>query len=72
MDQKQTFTVENALLFAAEAAGDIPIKLSAIATRTGKQNPLHFAWIDAVRRLSDPSALAELVVMDCIFICSIA
>ena len=51
------------LLFAAEAAGDIQIRLSAIATRAGKQNPLPFAWVDAVPKLSDPSALIELVVM---------
>jgi hypothetical protein len=51
------------LLFAAEAAGDIPTRLHAVARRAGKQNPLPFAWVDAVPKLSDPSALVELIAM---------
>ena len=51
------------LLLAAEADGDTPIRLRAIATSrpTGKQDPLPFAWIDAVPKLSEPGAINKLL-----------
>jgi hypothetical protein len=45
------------LLFAAEAAGDIPVRLRAIAS----QELLPFAWVDQVPKLCEPGALNQLV-----------
>jgi AAA domain len=48
------------LLFAAEAAGDIPIRLRAItASRPGDK--LSFAWVEVVPTLSEPGARNQLI-----------
>ena len=48
------------LLFAAEASGDVQIRLDGIATQSIHQKLLPFAWADVVPKLSDAGALAEL------------
>jgi RecA-family ATPase len=53
-----------ALLLAAEASGDIPLRLRALAeppASTSKTLP--FAWVDQVPKLSDPGALKELLAL---------
>ena len=51
------------LFMAAEAAGDVPIRLQALgaAPRSTKQAPLPFAWVDDVPTISKPGALNRLV-----------
>jgi RecA-family ATPase len=51
------------LLLAAEAPGDIPLRLRAIAAPPGTANPalLPFAWIDDVPKLSDAKSRPGLI-----------
>jgi RecA-family ATPase len=50
------------LFFAAEAAGDIPIRLRGITAGPLriKQDPLPFAWLEKVPLLSAPGALEQM------------
>ena len=51
------------LFIAAEAAGDIPVRLRGITTvpLTGEHNRLAFAWVEEVPRISHPAALERLI-----------
>ena len=51
------------LFMAAEAAGDIPIRLQGLgaAPSSTKQAPLPFTWVDDVPTISKPGALNRLV-----------
>jgi hypothetical protein len=51
------------LFMAAEAAGDIPIRLQGLGTTpfSNKQASLPFAWVDDVPTISKPGAFNRLV-----------
>src|SRR5262245_1306868 len=52
------------LLLAAEAAGEIPIRLQAIAeSRSPKQGDVPFVWTDKVPMLSQKGAVDQLVAI---------
>src|SRR5262245_54150267 len=52
------------LLLAAEAAGEIPIRLQAIAlSYSHKQKEFPFAWTDKVPTLSQKEAINQLVAI---------